>query len=316
LLQQKMQTLQKSPKTFNNLPVDILLVIVTNLTLADYRNLRFCSKQFALLNPVPQIKLEGFVCSCKSQRSVRDPSKTVRLSYSSLSTNSRIQQAFMFIVSNNLETEFFRFIQSPLFSLVDSTTKGQAISRCFAPLSYSFRSLPICFSIILNPSINLVLNEKELSFHLNESLILACQSSETTPETIKSLLDNPLTTPTYKENAALLKASKSGCLSTIQLLLKALDSIPPKVFYWPCIDDRVEIIKALLDDGRPDPGFYNTQTPIKLAAKYGNTRTVKVLLGDPRVDPSIDYNSVLRETAIKGHLEVMELLLRHEMVIG
>ena len=308
----QMQNFPKSSKSFQSLPVDILLLIVRNLTFSEYKKLRNCCKILASLSPIPQLKVAEFIKSCKSLK-MRDPSKLVRLDYSL--TKPQIQQAFLFMVRNNLETEFFRFTSSPYFSVLDAKTKALAISACFLPLSYSFRSLPICFFIILSPAMVSVLTPNELTYHLNESLILACQSSNTPSTTISSLVTHPLTNPKYKENSALIKASKSGSLATVKLLLSVLDEIPPKVFYWPCVDGRNDIMELLLNDRRADPGFYNTQSCIKLASKFGNSEAVRLLLLDSRVDPSVDYNCVLRDTAIRGHSEVMKLLLLHPRVL-
>ena len=69
-----------------------------------------------------------------------------------------------------------------------------------------------------------------------------------------------------------------------------------------------EVMRLLLSDPRVDPSDHNNYAII-LASKNGRLEVVKLLLSDPRVDPSSDYNYAIRMASTYGHLEVVRLLL-------
>ena len=58
---------------------------------------------------------------------------------------------------------------------------------------------------------------------------------------------------------------------------------------YNCVLNYTKIIKLLLADPRVDPSAKDNQA-IRRASQYGYTETVKLLLADPRVDPSADDN--------------------------
>ena len=47
---------------------------------------------------------------------------------------------------------------------------------------------------------------------------------------------------------------------------------------------------------------------IKLASKYGYADIVKLLIADPRVDPTDDDNTAIKEASSNGHTRIVELL--------
>ena len=49
--------------------------------------------------------------------------------------------------------------------------------------------------------------------------------------------------------------------------------------------------------------------PIRHAAEYGQTKTVQVLLADPRVDPSAQANYAIRWASVYGQTETVQVLL-------
>jgi ankyrin repeat protein len=71
--------------------------------------------------------------------------------------------------------------------------------------------------------------------------------------------------------------------------------------------DNVELVKQMLKSGvNPSAG---DNYAIQLAAEYGRTEIVRLLLSDSRVNPSARDNYAIRWAAAKGHTEVVELLL-------
>ena len=68
------------------------------------------------------------------------------------------------------------------------------------------------------------------------------------------------------------------------------------------------MVKILLRDPRVDPSDRNNEA-IRWASKNGHESVVEILLKDSRVDPSDRYNEAIRVASEKGHLEVVKLLL-------
>ena len=67
-----------------------------------------------------------------------------------------------------------------------------------------------------------------------------------------------------------------------------------------------KVVRLLLADPRVDPSDSDI---IKFASKNGHSTVVELLLEDPRVDPSVDYNLSLGLAAQNGHFDVVKLLL-------
>lgn len=66
------------------------------------------------------------------------------------------------------------------------------------------------------------------------------------------------------------------------------------------------VVRALLETN--DPSVYD-DLPLRLAADKGHTDVVKLLLSDPRVDPTSRQSKALWIAASNGHVEVVSLLL-------
>ena len=75
------------------------------------------------------------------------------------------------------------------------------------------------------------------------------------------------------------------------------------------------MIKVLLKDGRADTSRLQHRI-IATLLEAGDVYTFKQLLSNPesRVDPSSDNNYAIRMSCKNGHLELVELLLKHPMV--
>ncbi len=71
--------------------------------------------------------------------------------------------------------------------------------------------------------------------------------------------------------------------------------------------DNKELVKQMLKSG-VDPSAQDNYA-IQLAAEYGHTEVVRLLLSDSRVNPSAQYNYAIKWAAYYGHTEVVKLLL-------
>jgi ankyrin repeat protein len=91
---------------------------------------------------------------------------------------------------------------------------------------------------------------------------------------------------------------------------------------WFCLFkgsiSRSLIVQKFLKLDHIDPAIEKklneTETAIRLASKYGHAEVVRLLLNDPRVDPSAYSNHAIRLASWKGHVEVVKLLLNDPRV--
>jgi hypothetical protein len=73
------------------------------------------------------------------------------------------------------------------------------------------------------------------------------------------------------------------------------------------------LLKILLSDPRVDPSADN-QHLIRLACRKGRVEVVKVLLADQRVDPLADNQSSIYDASERGHADVVKVLLADQRV--
>ena len=77
---------------------------------------------------------------------------------------------------------------------------------------------------------------------------------------------------------------------------------------YTCEKGYVKIVKLLLSDPRVDPTT-NYNYAIRFASEKGHLEVVKLLLSDHRVDPTAKNNESIRLAAKNGHDKVVSLLL-------
>ena len=80
-----------------------------------------------------------------------------------------------------------------------------------------------------------------------------------------------------------------------------------------CGKGHADIVKILLKDPRVDPSCINNEC-IRNSASYGHTEVVKILLQDPRVDPTVIRNAPLLSAAHSGNIEMIKLFLKDPRV--
>ena len=89
---------------------------------------------------------------------------------------------------------------------------------------------------------------------------------------------------------------------------KRLNGIVESAIHLASRYGHVEVVKLLLNDPRVDPSADNNDT-IRWASLFGNVEVVKLLLNDPRVDPSADNNDAICLASNNRPFEVFKLLL-------
>jgi hypothetical protein len=108
-------------------------------------------------------------------------------------------------------------------------------------------------------------------------------------------------------NVALLEASKQGDAERVKTLLKDPRANPSGLALHEAVwKGHTHIVKLFFEDPRT---IIDKSSFLFNASYYGNTELMRMLLADPRVDPSVDENSAIKWAAIRGHDQVMRMLL-------
>jgi ankyrin repeat protein len=167
----------------------------------------------------------------------------------------------------------------------------------------------------------------------NNSIV--CASMNGHIHVVEELLKDPRVDPGYDGNWALRKSIKKGNVMMVNLLLNDKRIVPDietmkdviendcvevmremlknkkvnlkGVLQLAVIKERLEIIKLLLDDPRVDPSD-NSDTCIQYASESGNFEIVWLLLSDPRVNPGANNNYAIKCANKNGHTKIVDLL--------
>lgn len=99
--------------------------------------------------------------------------------------------------------------------------------------------------------------------------------------------------------------------SIVKLILEVIE--PADVMTEVLINDNMETLKLLLEDPRVDPSE-NNNSLIVLAAEVNNVDAIKLLMNDPRVNPADNNNAAAVMACNKRHGYVLEHLLKHPKV--
>lgn len=76
----------------------------------------------------------------------------------------------------------------------------------------------------------------------------------------------------------------------------------------------LEVVRLLMKDPRVDPSFGNNNC-IRSASYHGRLKVARLLLSDSRVDPYDVNNDAIRTASAKRHFEVVRLLVAHPQVL-
>ncbi|KAI8906952.1 ankyrin repeat-containing domain protein [Gorgonomyces haynaldii] len=82
---------------------------------------------------------------------------------------------------------------------------------------------------------------------------------------------------------------------------------------WAAEMGYPDMVFLLLSDPRLDPTI-DFDYPLREACSHGHTETVKCLLQDARIDPAIDHNIGLRTACEQGWTSVVQILLKDTRV--
>lgn len=112
-------------------------------------------------------------------------------------------------------------------------------------------------------------------------------------------------------------ACKHNKPKVLDVLLEYERVIDPRVrfpynneFIFACEKGRLDIVKVMLKDPRLDPSTHRNY-PLQLACTNGHVHVVKLLLQYQRVDPSADRSYALGIAHKYGYCKIVDLLLNN-----
>ena len=167
-----------------------------------------------------------------------------------------------------------------------------------------------------------------------EDLIRVCKRGNLQSATL--LLDTYKIDPSEINNGAIVGASRWGHGKVVALLLADRRVDPSDddnaAIFLASFGGHYEVVSMLLADPRVDPSVnsnsnavfeacspknvrlplgvpYYGPSAISGASANGSIAVVRLLLADPRVDPSTNNNLAIRWASLYGHFEIVSLLL-------
>jgi hypothetical protein len=111
-------------------------------------------------------------------------------------------------------------------------------------------------------------------------------------------------------------AARKDSLSTIKNILqenKVSDKYYNTILRAAINEGAINIVKFAITNLNFSINF-EKNIPIRLAAKYGHTEVFKLLLDDPRVDPSDDFDYAIQAASKNGHCAILNYLLKDKRV--
>ena len=124
--------------------------------------------------------------------------------------------------------------------------------------------------------------------------------------------------PERHQSSALKTACYTGNLEIVKRLMDAGYNPAGKAFLAACLGNNAtsqELVRLLLADPRVDPTC-EMNTALSYACKEGRVDIIECLLDDARVDPSYPNNLPLCCAAREGHVAVLEKLMKDARVVA
>ena len=162
-------------------------------------------------------------------------------------------------------------------------------------------------------------------------------------EVVKLLLNNLLVNPSARDQYTIRWASRNGYIKIVKLLLND-QRVDPSVrdqyaIRWASYNNYIGTVKLLLKDNRVNGccalycassagnhqivkyilnNVYTRLTELEnaltIASKNNYPEVVKLLLNDPRIDPSADNQCAVKQASNGEYIEVLKLLLKDHRV--
>ena len=136
-----------------------------------------------------------------------------------------------------------------------------------------------------------------------------------------SLLNDLSFNPSFENDWALSKAATYNLHCLVEVLLKDERCKLTNCFILSnaILKNNIDIVKLLLADPRVDPtesvdSSCVSNYAIRVASENGYVDIVKLLLEDERVDPFDNYNYAIKYAYENGHIDIVELLWNDKRV--
>jgi ankyrin repeat protein len=148
----------------------------------------------------------------------------------------------------------------------------------------------------------------------NNPLRIVCEYGQL--DVVKLLLNEYGINISAHDNTALFAACRKGHARIVKYILSHPDFNPhdvSKAFLSPSVWTHADVIRLLLLDPRFDPSYQNNQAIIN-AAENGQIKIVERLMSDPRVNPADQNNETIKLANLNGHAEILHILRKDPTV--
>jgi ankyrin repeat protein len=137
---------------------------------------------------------------------------------------------------------------------------------------------------------------------------------------MKILLDDGRINPAIGNDQPIILASKLGFTKIVEILLEDKRVNPNAQngnAIISAIDKRhIDVVRILMNKNVDPTMFNNRGYPVSIAAYKGYPEILKILLKDPRIDPTVDDNGLILVAAEDGNIEIVKLLLKDPRIIS
>lgn len=154
------------------------------------------------------------------------------------------------------------------------------------------------------------------------------EANEYSTNVILMLLTDPKYEYLLDDEELLSKMIQHGFTEVVSLLLSKPTIIPSfENLRSAILENKVNIVKLLLDDGRVNPdvenpffyhqgGYIINNKLIYIPVSNNYLEIFKLFLNDPRIDPSYENNSILRFAIRCKNIPIIKLLLKDNRVLA
>ncbi|KAI8900833.1 ankyrin repeat-containing domain protein [Globomyces pollinis-pini] len=276
---------------FFSLPLELLIMICSHLTIGEYRRIMMSSKESNLPRAA------------------------------TLTWEKYMESALLMIVPfvEDMKPNLVFLNEMRLRLLIDHEQFGLLLNLLNSGKFYDHMKQKLFEYACLKNGVDVVkelLNSPHVNPIVNDNNPLTVAVYYGNLEVVKTLIADPRV---VLNEGLLTKAFrlKKKDYTVFKLLLLHLDPSfnDNSPFRFAARRGNTEICKILLGDPRVDPTVKNN-CAVRQAAAGGYVECVQFLLTDPRIDPTELNNLALRQARKNGHTKVVEILLADERVLA
>jgi ankyrin repeat protein len=307
--------------TLEALPEELQGYIAEFLTIQDYHRLRISSK-YLKLPLIPYLTFKTYKESKIHYESPDECCMKFHMSFLDL-------ERFLYLAKENHVSEFRRCLGSPESRDLAPQFKQEAFRIAVMPTfkkdiilelvkdgevdpsCYNDAAIRYACKMGFDDLVELLIKDPRVESTLSDCAPLRLAIVNGHFRVTQLLVKHPLVSPSGSRNESICLASGLGHVEIFTLLLEHGVDITTRdnqAMKNACTKGHVQILKLILADPRVDPSFSNN-VALLLACKGGHVPIVQLLLQDDRIDPSLNRNEALLNAVACNQWQVVKVLI-------